>query len=105
VALQAIAKFGLPRVVMVQQPVLRSVELYRRTERSALVLRSQRALLRRRAELFVVDRSGSSVLHTLTPLGAELLRSGGAGAPRRAGPAGPSGRREYVPPAEPRPCT
>ncbi|MDV9168642.1 site-specific integrase [Streptomyces sp. W16] len=55
VALQAIAKFGLPRLVMVQQPVLRSVELYRRTERAALVLRSQRALCRRRAELFVVD--------------------------------------------------
>ncbi|WP_329537196.1 hypothetical protein OG568_52760 (plasmid) [Streptomyces sp. NBC_01450] len=55
VALGAIAKFGLPRVVMVQQPVLRSVELYRRTERAALVVRSRRALWRRRAELFVVD--------------------------------------------------
>ncbi|MFE4968982.1 hypothetical protein [Streptomyces sp. NPDC056660] len=55
VALQAIAKFGFPRVVMVQQMVLRSLELYRRTERAAVVARCGPVLWRRRADLFVVD--------------------------------------------------
>lgn len=55
VALGAIAKYGFARVVMVQQAVLRSLELYRRTERTAQVARSHGALWRRRAELFVVD--------------------------------------------------
>ncbi|MEV5331282.1 tyrosine-type recombinase/integrase [Streptomyces werraensis] len=55
VALGAIAKYGYHRVVMVQQRVLRSLELYRRTERAAQVTKSSRALWRRREELFVVD--------------------------------------------------
>ncbi|MER5466804.1 recombinase XerD [Streptomyces sp. NPDC002668] len=55
VGLQAIAKYGFARQTVVQHPVLRSLDLYRRTERAALVARSWRALWARRAELFVVD--------------------------------------------------
>ncbi|MCL7369592.1 tyrosine-type recombinase/integrase [Streptomyces ardesiacus] len=55
VALGAIAKYGYHRVVMVQQRVLRSLELYRRTERAAQVLKSRKALWHCREELFVVD--------------------------------------------------
>ncbi|MDG5809300.1 site-specific integrase [Streptomyces ossamyceticus] len=55
VMLQAIAKFGLPRVVAVQHATLREIDLYRRTERAAMVRSSLKALYRRRHELFVVD--------------------------------------------------
>lgn len=55
VPLQAIAKYGLPRVVTVQDPTLRELDMYRRTERAAQVRASAKALWRRREELFVVD--------------------------------------------------
>lgn len=55
VLLQAIAKFGLPRVVTIQDATLRELDMYRRTERAALVRASGKALYRRREELFVVD--------------------------------------------------
>lgn len=55
VRLQAIAKYQLPRDVLVQHPTLREIELYRRTERAAAVRRWAGALARRRGELFVVD--------------------------------------------------
>ncbi|WP_246869246.1 site-specific integrase [Saccharopolyspora sp. ASAGF58] len=53
--LQAIAKYQLPRDVLVQHPTVREIELYRRTERAAAVRRGAGALARRRDELFVVD--------------------------------------------------
>ncbi|MFH8873164.1 recombinase XerD [Streptomyces griseus] len=55
VLLQAIAKFGLPRTVAIQDATLRELDLYRRTERAALVRTSAKALWRRREELFIVD--------------------------------------------------
>jgi hypothetical protein len=42
VMLQAIAKFGLPRMVAVQHATLREIDLYRRTERAAMVRSSLR---------------------------------------------------------------
>ncbi|MFJ8713903.1 hypothetical protein ACIRD9_12075 [Streptomyces violaceus] len=53
--MQAIAKFGLPRVVAVQHATLQELDLYRRTERAAMVRASAKPLGRRRHELFVVD--------------------------------------------------
>lgn len=58
VLLQAIAKFGLPRVVAVQHATLQELDLYRRTERAPMVRASAKALGRRRHELFVVDDIG-----------------------------------------------
>ena len=55
VRLQATAKYGLPRDVMIQHPTLREIDLYRRTERAAVIRRSAAALARRREELFVVS--------------------------------------------------
>ncbi|MFD4143081.1 site-specific integrase [Streptomyces sp. NPDC058572] len=55
VPLQAIAKFGLSRLVSIQDSVLRALDLYRRTERAAMVRASARNLARHRSELFVVD--------------------------------------------------
>ncbi|MGW7752341.1 recombinase XerD [Streptomyces violaceusniger] len=55
VPLQAIAKFGIPRVVAVQDATLGEIDMYRRTERAAMVRASARALARRREELFVVS--------------------------------------------------
>ncbi|WP_030782122.1 site-specific integrase [Streptomyces sp. NRRL S-920] len=55
VPLQAIAKFGIPRVVTVQDMTLREIDMYRRTERAAMVRASAKALSRRRDELFVVS--------------------------------------------------
>ncbi|MFD3804781.1 site-specific integrase [Streptomyces sp. NPDC058619] len=55
VPLQAIAKFGLPRVVAVQDATLRELDMYRRTERAAMVRAAAKALSRRREELFVVS--------------------------------------------------
>ncbi|MET8977401.1 recombinase XerD [Streptomyces sp. NPDC004539] len=55
VPLQAIAKFGIHRVVMIQDPTLRELDMYRRTERAAMVRASAKALWRRREELFIVD--------------------------------------------------
>lgn len=54
VLLQEIAKFGLPRVAVIQDSTLRELDMYRRTERAAAVRASGGALYRRRAELFVV---------------------------------------------------
>lgn len=45
----------LPRDVQVQDATLRELDLYRRTERAAVVKGSARTLRRHRAELFVVD--------------------------------------------------
>ncbi|WP_405682319.1 recombinase XerD [Streptomyces sp. NBC_00057] len=55
VELQAIAKFGLPRTVEVQDATLRDIDWYRRTERAATVRRASKSLWRRREEFFVVD--------------------------------------------------
>ncbi|MGH3156507.1 MAG: site-specific integrase [Streptosporangiaceae bacterium] len=55
VRLQATAKYGLPREVMIQYPVLREIDVYRRTERAAVIRRSAAALARRREDLFVVS--------------------------------------------------
>lgn len=55
VKLQAIAKYGLPRTVMVQDPTLRELDMYRRTERAAQVRAAAKALWRRRDELYIVD--------------------------------------------------
>ncbi|MFJ7060023.1 site-specific integrase [Streptomyces microflavus] len=55
VTLQAVAKFGLPRMVAVQHATLQEIDLYRRTERAAMVRASTKNLYRRRHELFVVD--------------------------------------------------
>lgn len=55
VALQAIAKYGLPRTVTVQDPTLRELDMYRRTERAAQIRAAAKALWRRREELFIVD--------------------------------------------------
>ncbi|MEU2587977.1 hypothetical protein ABZ612_34870, partial [Streptomyces avermitilis] len=55
VQLQAIAKYGLPRGVMIQDPTLRELDMYRRTERAAQVRAAAKALWRRREDLFVVD--------------------------------------------------
>ena len=55
VPIQAIAKYGFARDVFVQYEVLRSLELYRRTERAVVVAGCGRALERRREELFVVE--------------------------------------------------
>ncbi|MFI9283421.1 hypothetical protein ACIGYR_37235 [Streptomyces sp. NPDC053076] len=53
--MQAIAKFGLPRVVAVQHATLREIDLYRRTERAAMVRSSVKALCRRRLVVDDVD--------------------------------------------------
>jgi integrase len=55
VKLQAIAKYGLPRVSTIQDATLRELDFYRRTERAAVVAASARTLWKHRAELFVVD--------------------------------------------------
>lgn len=55
VELQAIAKFGLPRTVEIQDTTLREIDWYRRSERAATVRRASRNLWRRREEFFVVD--------------------------------------------------
>lgn len=55
VKLQATAKYGLPRVVMIQDATLRELDFYRRTERAAVVAASAPNLWRHRAELFAVD--------------------------------------------------
>jgi integrase len=55
VRLQATAKYGLPRDVLIQYPTLREIDVYRRTERAAVIRRSAAALARRREELFVVS--------------------------------------------------
>ncbi|MFD8544965.1 tyrosine-type recombinase/integrase [Streptomyces sp. NPDC059649] len=55
VPLQAIAKYGLPRTVAIQDATLRELDMYRRTERAATVRASAKALYRRRDELFIVD--------------------------------------------------
>ncbi|MGW2229449.1 site-specific integrase [Streptomyces formicae] len=55
VELQALAKFGLPRTVEVQDATLREVDWYRRTERAAVIRKAARNLHRYRDELFVVD--------------------------------------------------
>jgi integrase len=54
VRVQATAKRSLPRVVLIQHGVLRSIDLYRRTERAAAITRSAAALARQRQHLFVV---------------------------------------------------
>ncbi|MFB7509156.1 hypothetical protein [Streptomyces broussonetiae] len=50
VQLQAVAKYGFAREVWLQHAVLRSIDLYRRTERTTVVARAHRTLWRRRAE-------------------------------------------------------
>ncbi|MGW9025384.1 recombinase XerD [Streptomyces sp. NPDC055722] len=55
VQLQAIAKYGLPRVTMIQHPTLQELDMYRRTERAAQIRAAEKALWRRREELFIVD--------------------------------------------------
>ncbi|AYN40197.1 recombinase XerD [Streptomyces dangxiongensis] len=55
VALRATAKRGWPRTAAVQDPTLRELDLYRRTERAAMVRASAKSLYKARAELFVVD--------------------------------------------------
>ncbi|AVZ77026.1 hypothetical protein SLUN_37490 [Streptomyces lunaelactis] len=63
--------------------MLRSLDLYRRTERAAVVARSGRALWARRAELFIVDSVDtarmrlSGYLETTDPF-AELHQRGAA---------------------------
>ncbi|MFE5072650.1 site-specific integrase [Streptomyces halstedii] len=54
IELQAIAKFGLPRTVEVQDATLRELDWYRRTERAATVRKAAKNLTRNRDELFVV---------------------------------------------------
>ncbi|WP_331747878.1 site-specific integrase (plasmid) [Streptomyces sp. NBC_00984] len=54
IELQAIAKFGLPRTVEVQDATLRELDWYRRTERAATVRKAAKSLTRHRDELFVV---------------------------------------------------
>jgi integrase len=55
VRLQATAKYGLPRDVMIQHVTLREIDVYRRTERASVIRRSAAALARRREDLFVVS--------------------------------------------------
>ncbi|MFJ5819842.1 site-specific integrase [Streptomyces sp. NPDC093108] len=55
VKLQAIAKYGLPRTVSIQDPTMRELDLYRRTERAAVVRAAARTLYTRREDWFVVD--------------------------------------------------
>ncbi|MDH6128824.1 recombinase XerD [Kitasatospora sp. GP82] len=55
VDLQAIAKFGLPRTVEVQDRVLREIDWYRKAERAGVVRKAAKNLWRRREELFVVS--------------------------------------------------
>src|SRR5712691_2778308 len=55
VRLQATAKYGLPRDVMIQHATLREIDVYRRTERAAVIRRAAAALARRREDLFVVS--------------------------------------------------
>jgi integrase len=62
VRLQATAKYGLPRDVLIQYPTLREVDVYRRTERAALIRRSAAALARRREELLVVSDIDTSAM-------------------------------------------
>jgi hypothetical protein len=54
VRLEATAKYGLARTVRILHPVLRQIDLYRRTERAAAIRRAAPTLERHRAELFVV---------------------------------------------------
>ncbi|MFD4862892.1 site-specific integrase [Streptomyces atratus] len=55
VKLQAIAKYGLPRTVAIQDATLRELDLYRRTERAQVVRKAAGNLHRRREDWFVVD--------------------------------------------------
>jgi site-specific recombinase XerC len=55
VRLEATAKYGLPRDVMIQQPTLAEIDVYRRTERAATISRARATLAGRHAELFVVS--------------------------------------------------
>ncbi|MFF7249973.1 site-specific integrase [Embleya sp. NPDC008237] len=55
VLLQAVAKYGIARQAVIGHPVLRSIDLYRRTERAVAVEATRRTLARRAGELFVVD--------------------------------------------------
>ncbi|MEE1823780.1 site-specific integrase [Streptomyces sp. BE20] len=55
VELEAIAKFGLHRIVEVQDAMLRDLDWYRRTERARAIRKSAKTLYRHRADLFVVD--------------------------------------------------
>jgi hypothetical protein len=55
VRLQATAKYGLPRDVLIQDATLREIDVYRRTERASVIRRSAAALAWRREELFVVS--------------------------------------------------
>lgn len=54
VELQKIAKYGLFREVRIHHPTLREIDLYRRTERAAMIQRAAKTLWRKREELFVV---------------------------------------------------
>ncbi|WP_245789022.1 tyrosine-type recombinase/integrase [Amycolatopsis marina] len=54
VRLEMIAKYSLPRDVTIQHPVMKEIDLYRRTERAAAIRRGAPTLARRRAELLVV---------------------------------------------------
>jgi integrase len=55
VRLQATAKYGLPRDVLVQHATLREIDVYRRTERASVIRRAAASLARRREDLFVVS--------------------------------------------------
>ncbi|MFH8384716.1 site-specific integrase [Kitasatospora sp. NPDC018058] len=55
VELQAIAKFGLPRTVEIQDRTLRELDWYRRSERAVAVRKAAKNLAGRRDELYVVD--------------------------------------------------
>ncbi|WP_433194470.1 tyrosine-type recombinase/integrase [Nocardia sp. CA-107356] len=55
VELQAIAKFGLPRTVEIQDATVREIDWYRRTERAATVRKASKTLWRLRNEFFIVD--------------------------------------------------
>jgi len=55
VRLQATAKYGLPRDVLIQHATLGEIDVYRRTERASVIRRSAAVLAGRREELFVVS--------------------------------------------------
>ena len=67
VELQAIAKFGIPRIVEVQDATLRELDWYRRTERASAIRKAARNLYRHRDELFPVYRSLSPGDRTCGP--------------------------------------
>jgi integrase len=62
VRLQATAKYGLPRDVLIQYATLGEIDVYRRTERAAVIRRSAAALARRREELFVVSEIDTAAM-------------------------------------------